>query len=183
MRRALAVALLALALAGCAGASAQSDAPSGWPTVEGLRAELDGWTWVAFGLTWSGGPAGVGRGVSLSTEEGRMHVRTSLSDTGFRGSGEHLWPAGPEWTAFREIAVRLPIPDAIQMRIAAVASAEADDCLDLALAGGTVTVERFRSAASVWIDEGGEARCPGLAEIRARQDATLGPGAVPSPAA
>lgn len=153
MRRATGWAMAALLLMP-ATAAAQDD---GWPTPSELRQELadDGWEWAANHGLWVGGRGRQAVNMSI-TPPLYVHVY----DVTLLGSALLSWEEQQAmgWTAFMELAERLPI-DAETLR--AINGQLTDGaCRDYALPGGMLTFDaRSVESGSIVIVEGGEPRC------------------------
>ena len=151
MRRALAAALLALLVA--APAVAQEDM---WPTPAELRQDLadDGWEWAASSSFWEGGRGGPV--VFLAIAPPLFVSVRDLTLWGYGLTWEEQTAMG--WTAFMEVAERLPIDGATLAAVSPLLGQPG--CRDFPLHGGTLTIEGSADHESqITIAEGWGPRC------------------------
>lgn len=132
-----------------------------WPSPAELRQELadDGWEWAASSWLWAGG-----RGRPIVNLSITSPLYVSIHDVTLRGSALLSWEEQQAmgWTAFMEIAERVPIYwetlRAIHDQLGEAV------CLDYPLVGGMLTFDARVEPGAITIAEGGARRCDGPEE-------------------
>jgi hypothetical protein len=150
--------LSGILVAGCGSTLAQSPAPADtWPTPALLRQALadDGWGWTADGSLWFGGRDTPALAMSIT-----QPLYVSIRPVTMWGYALLSWEEqqASGWTAFMEVAERLPI-DAETLR--AITDQLTDGgCRDYPLPGGMLTFDaRLREYGAITVAEGGEPSC------------------------
>jgi hypothetical protein len=174
MRQAIWVVLTLAFLTACSPTAAQEDDGADWPTPLELRDTMSaarGWLWGATPVdslnamldrSWEGGPAAQERWfpVTVSGEPGSLRVEVDI----WLGDLSEEWPESVDssWTAWAEIAERLPVDADTKAHIRADAAQGRflDGCMDHRFRGGHAMVEYRLYAHHVTVEQGARTTCP-----------------------